>query len=90
VFVKVRCPSQLKLGPPKVVKLPNVFFIFSSFGRRHQQQRKTGPNNPSHTLKTEKRKEQKRKKTQIEFLVSFSPKLTKKKKKKTKKKRKKK
>lgn len=25
------CPSQLKLGPPKVVKLPKVFFIFSSF-----------------------------------------------------------
>ena len=31
VCVKVWCPSQLKLGPPKVVKLPKVFFIFSSF-----------------------------------------------------------
>jgi hypothetical protein len=76
VCVKVRCPSQLKLGPRKSRKTAkSVFFfiiiIFSLFGRRHQQ-RKTRPHSP------EKGKRNERKKNPN--WISFSPKLTQKRK----------
>lgn len=61
----------------------SVFYFLFFFGRRHQQQRKTGPNNyplATHTNRKGKEEQKEIKKTQIEFLVSFSQKLTQKKK----------
>ena len=57
----------------------SVFYFLFFFGRRHQQQRKTGPNNyplATHTNRKGKEEQKEIKKTQIEFLVSFSQKLT--------------